>query len=275
MCSKFLRRGQWLGWIALLALGVSAVCEAAETPGERPGIHAHNDYEHPRPLFDALAVRAASIEADVHLVDGRLLVAHDRDQVRVERTLEALYLDPLQERVRDGGGKVYSGEAGPVILLVDVKGEAVATYRVLERLLERYAGLLTHFDGDQIQPGAVTVIISGNRDRAALGRPGRRLAAMDGRLGDLGGSASAAVIPLVSDNWARHFTWRGEGAMPDEEKARLRQLAEQARTEGRLLRFWNTPDRPVVWRELKAAGVGLIGTDDLAGLRGFMDGAEP
>jgi hypothetical protein len=63
--------------------------------------------------------------------------------------------------------------------------------------------------------------------------------------------------------------------MPDEEKARLRQLAEQARTEGRLLRFWNTPDRPVVWRELKAAGVGLIGTDDLAGLRRFMDGAEP
>ena len=59
--------------------------------------HAHNDYAHPRPLFDALAARFGSIEADVFLVDGKLLVAHERKTLTPEKTLEALYLEPLRD----------------------------------------------------------------------------------------------------------------------------------------------------------------------------------
>ena len=60
--------------------------------------HAHNDYEHTHPLFDALDHGFASVEADIHLVDGQLLVAHSRSEVNPERTLQALYLDPLRAR---------------------------------------------------------------------------------------------------------------------------------------------------------------------------------
>jgi hypothetical protein len=60
--------------------------------------HSHNDYEHPRPLLDALDHGFCGVEADIYLVDGQLLVAHDRDKVKPERTLQALYLDPLRER---------------------------------------------------------------------------------------------------------------------------------------------------------------------------------
>src|SRR5207237_4622701 len=35
--------------------------------------HAHNDYEHTRPLLDALDHGFCSVEADIHLVDGKLL----------------------------------------------------------------------------------------------------------------------------------------------------------------------------------------------------------
>jgi hypothetical protein len=252
----------------MLGIGALGRIEAA---APAPGIHAHNDYEQARPLHDALEVRAASIEADVHLVDGRLLVAHDREDVRPERTLESLYLEPLRARIREAGGTVYPGDDRPVILLVDIKSEAGPTLRAVEAVLERYAGIVTRFEAGRIHPGAVTVIVSGNRDGPALERPGRRLAAMDGRLADLGQGSAVASIPLVSDNWARHFAWRGEGAMPDEERARLRALAGQARAEGRLLRFWNTPDQPPLWRELEAAGVGLIGTDNLPALRRHLD----
>src|SRR5262245_36960462 len=61
--------------------------------------HAHNDYEHPRPLLDALDHGFCSVEADIWLVDGKLLVAHDRDKVKPDGTFQALYLDPLRERV--------------------------------------------------------------------------------------------------------------------------------------------------------------------------------
>src|SRR5437660_4910717 len=82
--------------------------------------HAHNDYEHARPLLDALDHGFCSVEADVHLVDGELLVAHTRFQVKKGRTLQALYLDPLRERAKKNGGRVYPG--GPeFVLLVELK----------------------------------------------------------------------------------------------------------------------------------------------------------
>ena len=96
--------------------------------------HAHNDYEHARPLFDALDCGFGSIEADVHLVNGMLLVSHDAKDVNPARTLEALYLAPLRERVRANGGRVYRG--GPtIVLLVDVKTEAETTYAALDAVL--------------------------------------------------------------------------------------------------------------------------------------------
>src|SRR5271154_2391532 len=58
--------------------------------------HAHNDYEHTRPLFDALDQGFTSVEADIYLVDGQLLVGHTRSSLKPERTLEKLYLDPLR-----------------------------------------------------------------------------------------------------------------------------------------------------------------------------------
>src|SRR5262245_54226321 len=104
--------------------------------------HAHNDYEHPRPLLDALAHGFCSVEADVWLTDGRLLVGHERNGLRPGRTLETLYLAPLRERVRANGGRVYRG--GPaVFLLIDVKTDAQATYAALAKELARYADILS------------------------------------------------------------------------------------------------------------------------------------
>src|SRR6516165_1795222 len=88
--------------------------------------HAHNDYEHKRPLLDALDNGFCSVEADVFLTPEALLVGHTRADLRPERTLEKLYLDPLRERTKANKGKVYPG--GPtVFLLVDDKTEAKAT----------------------------------------------------------------------------------------------------------------------------------------------------
>src|SRR5262249_40110861 len=99
--------------------------------------HAHNDYEHTRPLIDALELSFCSVEADLWLVDGKLLVAHDLKNAKRERTLESLYLDPLRARVRANDGRVFRG--GPTItLLVDVKSEAVTTYAALDDVLKRY-----------------------------------------------------------------------------------------------------------------------------------------
>src|SRR5687767_2847829 len=116
---------------------MGAFAPAAE-PVPLVGAHAHNDYEHPRPLLDALDRGFCSVEADVYLIEGRLLVAHDRKDVKPERTLEKLYLEPLRERVRRNGGRVFRN--GPAVMLfVDLKSEAATTYATLHGVLERYA----------------------------------------------------------------------------------------------------------------------------------------
>ena len=236
--------------------------------------HAHNDYEHKRPLFDALECGFCSVEADVWLVDGKLLVAHDRNQVKPERTLQALYLDPLRERARRNGGRVYPN--GPeVTLLVDVKSDAGKTYTALREVLKEYPDVLTVFRSDSTATNAVTVIISGNRDRSLMVNETVRHAALDGRLEDLDSNESSHFIPLVSESWTKIFKWRGAGPMPKEEKQKLQQTVTKAHAQGRKVRFWATPDRPEVWKELLDAGVDLLNADDLAGLQAFLLSHQP
>ncbi|MCI0536906.1 MAG: phosphatidylinositol-specific phospholipase C/glycerophosphodiester phosphodiesterase family protein [Verrucomicrobiales bacterium] len=235
--------------------------------------HAHNDYEHTRPLLDALAQGFCSMEADIHLVDGKLLVAHDLEDAKPELTLERLYLEPLRQRAQQNGGRVYRN--GPTItLLVDVKSEAAPTWLVLDPVLKQYADILTRFGNTRADPKAVTVIISGNRARDLVGKQQIRYAALDGRLPDLEASETPALIPLISDNWQAHFKWRGEGPLQKDEEKRLGKIITLAHQQGRKVRFWGTPDRAEFWKALSSAGVDLINADDLSGLRAFLLSTE-
>ena len=255
----------------LLVLGLlwSAATTAQVVP--MPRAHAHNDYEHERPLFDALDHGFGSVEADVHLVDGKLLVAHDRDEATPRRTLEALYLDPLRQRARQNGGRIYPG-APPIILLIDIKTDAVRTYAVLDDVLRQYADIQTIFSGETLDEGPVTAIISGNRPREEMAAQPIRYAAYDGRLEDLEVPSRPTFIPLVSDNWSAVTSWSGEGGPPREVLDRLNELVAKAHAQGRKIRFWATADDPAVWRVLHDAGVDLLGTDDLTRLRNFLLG---
>ena len=258
-----------LALLLSLVIGLASPPEAPLLPA-----HSHNDYEHPRPLFDALSHRFASVEADVHFTNGVLLVAHDAKDVRAERTLEKLYLEPLRDRAQRQEGRIYKGSSSPLILLIDIKTAAEPAWTALEATLRRFEPILTRFSGEEISSNAVTVILSGNRPREQLLQQTNRLAAFDGRLADLGKELPVAFMPLVSDNWRNHFKWDGRSALPEEERRKLKELVRRAHSERRALRLWATPDTVEAWRELRDAGVDLINTDNLAGLAEFLEPAN-
>ncbi|GAA2145457.1 phosphatidylinositol-specific phospholipase C/glycerophosphodiester phosphodiesterase family protein [Nocardioides koreensis] len=240
-----------------------------------PLAHAHNDYDHAWPLLDALDHGFTSIEADVWLVDGKLLVAHDRDDVLPVRSLERLYLSPLERLQWMNGDSIYPGWHGSLELLIDVKSKAGPTYAALDRALRRHPGLMTSYTGDQTHRRAVTAVVTGRRDRAMMAAQPLRYAGYDGRLSDLLSHEPASLVPLVSVDWTRTFTWDGNGPMPAGEKQRLRDLVATAHADGFRLRFWETPDEPgparaAIWRQLVQAGVDQINTDDLGGLERFL-----
>ncbi|MFE9726703.1 phosphatidylinositol-specific phospholipase C/glycerophosphodiester phosphodiesterase family protein [Streptomyces sp. NPDC005794] len=250
----------------------------ARPRGPRPlaRAHAHNDYLHPRPLHDALAHGFTSVEADIFLVDGELLVAHEAESLDPARTLVSLYLDPLLARVRANHGSVHAGHPAPLQLLIDIKTDGAAAYLALDRVLRRYRHILTRSVHGRIRTGAVTPVISGDRAaRVPMEVQTTRYAFYDGRPEDLGTAAPASFIPLISSNWATNFSWQGSGPFPAAERARLRTLVSAAHASNQRVRFWGTPDiagpeRDAVWTELVAADVDHLNTDDLAGLEHFL-----
>ncbi|MGW5193454.1 glycerophosphodiester phosphodiesterase family protein [Kribbella sp. NPDC004138] len=241
-----------------------------------PSAHAHNDYDHRRPLQDALDRGFNSVEADVWLIDGELRVAHDLEDAQPGRTLESLYLKPLADRVRENHGQVYK-HGGGFQLLIDIKSDGPSTYAAVDKALAQYRGISTIFVDGRVFKGAVTSVISGNRPLDAMKAQKIRYAGYDGRLGDLQSGLPASLMPLVSDNWTNVFTWQGVGPMPESEKTKLHDIVVTAHHAGYKVRFWATPDVPgaaraALWRELVAADVDYVNTDDLHGLEDFLRG---
>lgn len=254
-----------------------------------PHTHAHNDYEHEYPLLNALSYGFVSVEADIWLYpddEENLRVAHySVEEPKALPTLEELYLDPLQdlkEKLDNGG--IYA-DGTPLTLLIDIKSKEVSTYERLDEILTQYEarspGLLTNYTQDEsgnyiVTPGAVTVIISGNRPRKLIESQKVRYADYDGRKPDIGTDVTSGFMPLISDNWNKFFSddlaWDGTGAIPLDTKAELNKIISKVQEEDKIFRFWNLPqDSPNVWSSLYEAGVDLINTDNLEGLSRFIE----
>ncbi len=263
-------------WLILFLLFQPVVCGAVSgdtVSGPYPA-HAHNDYMHERPLFDALENGFRSIEADVFAIGDSLYVAHNRKDIKPGRTLRALYMEPLMEYISEDRVGIYDS-VSPLILLVDIKDDGLTTYRLLDRILSEYREILCKASHGAYVPGNVMVVISGNRPIDYMVQQTQRFAFVDGRMENLTDTYPPLLMPLISDRWTKYFAWKGKGDMPVEERSQLKLYVQQAHENGQLVRFWATPDKPglereAVWTELLEAGVDLLNTDDLAGLRAFL-----
>jgi hypothetical protein len=232
--------------------------------------HAHNDYEHQRPLFEALEAGFTSIEADIHLVDGELYVSHGKPNINTAKTLKSLYLEPLKKKILENQGKVYSNYDSLVYLMIDVKTEAEATYQVLKTQLAEYTDVLTHWKDGKVQKGGLLIFLSGNRSVETVMKENLRLVAIDGRPDDLDKGYSTDLMPVISDNYHKVLGWNGKGQMSNHELTKLKALTTKANLQGKKLRFWASPENENVWKVLLENGIGLIGTDKLADLSIFL-----
>ena len=231
----------------VLALGVSAVLG-----------HSHNDYLQPRPLYDALDAGMSSVEADVFLADGKLMVAHSAAETKPGRDLDTLYLAPLERRLSANGGQVVFGQTRPFWLFIDIKADGPACYAAIKERLPMYRQLAAQV--------GVRFVLSGSRPIAEVVADGGQFASLDGRPEDLGKGYSARLMPVVSQSWASYSKWTGKGKIDPAEAKAVRALADRCHREGKLLRLWATPDSPESWRLQASLGVDLLNTDKPAEL---------
>ena len=228
--------------------------------------HSHNDYVHERPLLDALDSQFYSVEADIYLVDGEIIVTHDLPDF--EATLKKDYLDVLQKRV-DENGSVH-GDGKTFLLWLDVKRGGDAFQTALQKMLEPYSMLSSYTDNGAKQ-GPVTIVLTGDAKfkEKYVTLPSRK-ACRD--------SNYYSVDDPIADNgwmwyavsWGRLFKWTGNGPIPADEREKLQTVVDDMHAKGRKVRFYGVPDKPVYWRLAMEAGVDLINTDHIPELHDFL-----
>ncbi|KAK5122135.1 hypothetical protein LTR85_004381 [Meristemomyces frigidus] len=137
--------------------------------------HSHNDYWRRVPLFDALHWGCTGVEADVWNFDDELYVGHSLAALTANRTFSSLYVDPIiklldtmnptTDFTKAAGQGVFDVDPKQtLVLLVDFKTNGAETFSVVSQQLERLRerGYLSFWDGNTLNPRAVTVVGTGN-----------------------------------------------------------------------------------------------------------------
>ncbi|RDB28590.1 hypothetical protein Hypma_015440 [Hypsizygus marmoreus] len=255
-------------------------------------IHSHNDYWRDVPLLTALSYGVSSVEADVWLVDGTLLVGHEAAALTKERTLESLYIQPLLKILRSQNptneftvnqtrpNGVFDTSSGtPLQLLVDMKTDGAATLPFVLRAIEplRKAHYLTTFSNGVLTKSAVTIVGTGNTPLEGIKALSPRDIFFDAPLTGLVNSNTtwdATLSPLASVDYEVAVGWNGIGNITDVQSASITSLVEQAHDLGITARFWDTPGWPRqardnVWKQLLRSGADWLNADDLQAASNF------
>ncbi|WP_186758052.1 alkaline phosphatase [Echinicola salinicaeni] len=236
-------------FLALLCFFWSFQLTAQEGPLFK--LHSHNDYLQNVPFWTAFSNHCASIEADVLLVDGQLMVAHEKESVKAGRTLESLYLEPIRKAAQLGLEPSMDFQ-----LLVDIKTEAYATMEVLEEMLENYRDILSDGSKDGVQ-----VVVSGSRPDPNDYSKYSDLIQFDFQSTDLPRDLPWDKIALISLPYSGYSSWNGKGRLVAEEEKVLKELVQQVHNANRPIRFWGAPDSKTAWKAFFDLGIDYINTD--------------
>jgi hypothetical protein len=219
--------------------------------------HAHNDYEHERPFFDAFQLGFGSIEADVYAVNGELLVGHERSQLRLNRNLKDLYIDPIIRVLK------ANKEGNFHQLLIDSKTPADSTMLLIVAALKPHADLI-------VKKG-FRIVISGNRPKPSQYIEYPAWITFDGRSDE---RFPTNKVILESESMLKFGFWGGQGPIPAALKEKLKNYVDQVHANGRKVRLWATPDSLLGYQALLDIGVDYMGTDKLSLLADFLKFGE-
>lgn len=265
-------------WIAVVlglasgAVSSSVVVASASASAPLAHGHAHNDYLNAHPLTSALGHGFTSVEADVWLENGKLLLCHDYKngkcyddtpgsprEIITPGELGPTYLEPLAERVAASPvHRVYDNWAKPFYLVIEIKCQSDNTssqscgseyplllaHAVITQL-GAYQSMLTSFDPNSsptVAQNAVTVVFTGANGSVkneAKAQP--RSYFFDANLSSAS-TAQADVTPMLIANYGAK-NCAGTGTLSADERAQV----QAAHAKGIVVRIYNLPDCP--WRK--------------------------
>ena len=249
-------------WFIFVFIFIQLQCVAQPKTYTTANAHSHNDYEQAVPFHKAWQQRFGSIEADIYLRNGKLIVAHDTVQIARQWTLDSLYIGPLLLQLEKNGGYVYPDKKRSLQLMIDIKSEAIATLDRLVQKINRYPSLT--------KSSSLKIVISGSRPDPSKFSSYPSWLKFDGELRRDYKPEELKKIEMLSDNFARYSAWRGKDSLPEKDKQVLKEMIDKAHKLKKKIRFWNAPDTPESWKVFMELGVDYINTDKIQELSKFL-----
>ena len=219
---------------AFIGLFLSWSLQAQTIHYSSANAHSHNDYEQKVPFWLAYRAGFGSIEADIFLYQGDLLVAHDEKELAFHKTLKTDYLDNLRQCIKKNGGYPYPDSSRKIQLLVDIKTESIQTLNNLISLLNTYPEIIGN--------SKISIVITGNRPDPVsyIHYPDNIL--FDGVLSESYTSEALSKISMISDNFKKYSVWDGIGEISSEDRKVLQEKVNKMHSLRKPVRFWNAPD---------------------------------
>lgn len=248
--------------VLLLAIVVSANAQYSTL-----NAHSHNDYEQKTPFLLAYNAHFGSIEADIWAVNGELFVAHDSSAITRERTLDALYLQPIVKLFRKNGGKAWGDHSSTFQLMIDLKTNVNPTLPLLVELLKKYPDV---FNSD-VNNNGVSIVITGNRPDPSDFEKYPLWISFDGNVTLKYDALQLKRVGLFSENLEKFAKWKGKTVMDMKEEKKLVQIIDSVHGLNKKIRFWNAPDSAFAWKTLMRLKVDYINTDHIQDLATYLE----
>ncbi|WP_437371787.1 alkaline phosphatase [Maribacter litoralis] len=212
-------------------------------------VHSHNDYKQNIPFWKAFGAEVQSIEVDVFYKNGKLMVAHEQGEIEENKTLERLYLNPLQEAL-----DLNLSTNRSLQLLIDVKTDAYKTLDAIVASLKKYPSIISNKH--------VKIVISGNRPALEEYVDYPSYIYFDYQsVQPVTDTEVLDKIALVSVSFKNYSEWNGKGRLTSQDYNNVTEVIAQAHQLKKPFRFWATPDSKSAWKAFVNMGVDFINTD--------------
>lgn len=220
--------------------------------------HSHNDYEQDRPLSDALALGYTSIEVDIHPKKSELKVSHIRFRLKSKKTLEELYLNPLDSIIEKNNGRVFSIDSTTLVLMIDFKTRKKKALDLLVNLLDTYKHNFYTRENGVDKWGPVQILLSGNPPLKKLEELKIPYFFIDGRVDTKYTPYISSMITRVSLPMKKVLT-----LAPNDNRTKLHNLIKLTQSNNQKLRLWSVPNNVETWEKLIESELDFISVDDL------------
>jgi len=248
--------------LLFLCMAVSFFAKAQPVTYSVSNAHSHNDYVNPVPFWIAYNEGFGSIEADIFLVDGTLLVAHEEKELTTKRSLLGLYLNPLIECLTKHKGYPFTDTSKQLQMLIDIKTDSIATLQALIETIRKYAVLMNSHK--------LTWVITGRRPEPPLFVSYPSFISFDGILDKEYSAGALTKIAMLSDDGRKYTKWDGTAKIPPVDLQKLQAVVTKAHNLHKPVRFWAAPDTMGAWGQFMQLKVDYINTDHIHELAAYI-----